>query len=121
MANVTKTPSTSYATFEAFHEANPNVYQEFKKLALRLIAKGYTRISSKMLIEYIRCSRLLITKSDDRFKINNNYTALYSRKFVREYPQYKKLFKHRTLRNHANRIDHKSPFRSQPSIEKTTA
>lgn len=76
--------------FEVFHRAKPEVYKEYKRIALNHIQDGAERISSKFLIETIRMNLKL--------KIQNNFTAYYSRRFIAEYPQFTDRFIFKTIR-----------------------
>jgi len=114
MANVTKTPRSSYARFQTFHRSNPHVYEKFKEVALGLIQKGYKRLSSKMIIEYIRCRFMMKTRSNDDFKINNNYTPFYTREFQKEYPQFAKIFETRKQKSVGGSSTSFHPIASHP-------
>ena len=83
--------------FEAFHRANPHVYEALKRLALQLRRNGRRRFGMKALFEYLRFSYALQTVGDD-FKLNNNYTALYARKLMDEVPELRGFFELRGRR-----------------------
>jgi len=82
-----------------FHLDNKHVYEEFEKLALQLIEKGAKRLSSKMIIEYLRASHYIKTLSTDGYKINNDYTASYARYFEYMHPEYKNYFETRSVKS----------------------
>jgi hypothetical protein len=84
--------------FEAFNKANPHIFAAFEAQALRAIAKGRTKISAKLIINWIRWHEF-IESSDLNFKINDAFQAYYSRAFVEKYPQYSNIFEFRKLRN----------------------
>ena len=69
---------------------NPVVYQEFKKYSNQLIARGYRHLSSELICEIIRFNSMIETSG--KYKINNNFTADYARKFEREHPNYDGIF-----------------------------
>lgn len=73
-------------SFKQYHEENPMIYQEFKKLAFQLIERGYCRLGSKQLFEVIRWHSMV--SGNDGFKVNNNYSSNYSRLFENEHPLY---------------------------------
>ena len=83
--------------FEEYGKQNPEIWQEFEKIALQLIFKGVKRYGAKAIFEIIRYHRFLENRGD-KFKVNNNYTAGYARKFVEKYPQYKDFFEMRRRR-----------------------
>lgn len=62
-------------------------YQKFRKITLSLIAKGKTSYSSKAINE------ILCYDSGEKHRKINNYTALLSRIFIKEFPQHKNFFK----------------------------
>lgn len=84
--------------FEKFHKENPHVYEAFKHQAFRAIQKGRTKISAKLIINWIRWHEFIET-NDLSFKINDAYQAYYARLFVTEFPQHRGIFEFRQLRN----------------------
>jgi len=64
--------------FQAFHAENPQVYATLVEIARNLVSYGWTRCSMKMLFEICRSSYALETRGE-RYKLNNSYTAHYSR------------------------------------------
>lgn len=90
--------NTKETKFEMFHRGNPKVYYLYKKVALSLIEAGLQKIGSKMIIERIRYESKLSTTGHD-YKINNNFTCYYSRKFCRDFPQYTDKFYFKSLNN----------------------
>ena len=64
--------------FEAFHEANPHVYESLWKLIRILREKNRDRYGMKGLFEVLRWEYALNT-TEDEFKLNNNFTSFYSR------------------------------------------
>lgn len=84
------------AAFQAFHEANPHVYEELRMLALRARRAGSERIGMKMLFEVVRWRHTLRTQGDD-FKLNNNFTSRYARMLMQE-PELADAFEIRGLR-----------------------
>lgn len=79
-------------SFEIFHADNPRIYELFKSYALRAIDANKKKASARMIIELIRWEYYIKTESDDGFKINNNFTPLYARKFIDDFPEYSELF-----------------------------
>jgi len=92
---------SNYKNFLDFHIKNPQVYLLFEKFAMQLVNVGHKKLGAKMIMERIRWE---ITtggvKDKDGFKINNNYTAYYSRLFVKNHPEFNEmdLFEFRTIR-----------------------
>ena len=84
--------------FNDFHAANPHIFAEFESQALKAIAKGRTKISAKLIINWIRWNEFL-RSSDQHFKINDAFQSYYARAFAEKYPQYAHYFEFRKLRN----------------------
>lgn len=82
--------------FDAFHKANPEIYEEYKILALKAIKAGRKRISSNMIINVIRWEFFISTKPTlfdkpgrhSKYKINNDFSSRYARLFVSDFPQH---------------------------------
>ena len=72
--------------FNEFDRANPQVWQMFTAFANVLVGRGYSTLSSKLIFERIRWETAIQTKDAD-FKLNNNYTAYYARKWNRLFPE----------------------------------
>lgn len=83
--------------FEEFDRNNPHVYAELVKLAKRARARGVERLGIKMLYERLRWELQVETyhPGADKFRLNNNYHALYARKMMDEYPELRDLFETR--------------------------
>lgn len=84
--------------FNTFHKDNPQVYAKFEEQALKAISKGRTRISAKLIINWIRWNEFLRT-SDQNFRINDAYQSYYAREFIRQHPEHRDKFELRKLRN----------------------
>jgi len=74
--------------FERYDAENPQVWEQFKEIAFDLIERGRKHYGAKAIFEVIRYHRATQTNDPD-FKLNNNFTAFYARKFINLYPQYK--------------------------------
>lgn len=84
--------------FKEFNQDNPHIYTAFEEQALKAIAKGVTKISAKLIINWIRWNEFL-RSTDKNFKINDAYQSYYARHFIQMNPQYKDVFNLRKLRN----------------------
>lgn len=84
--------------FNKFNKENPHIFKAFEEQALRAIKKGRKKISSKLIINWIRWHEFL-ESSDKNFKINDAYQSYYARFFIEKYPQYSDVFELRKLRN----------------------
>lgn len=83
--------------FWAFHEANPKVLAELKRLALRAIGRGHKRIGIGALWEVMRWN-LTIETNDPDFKLNNNYRSRYARLIMGAVPELEGAFELRELK-----------------------
>ncbi len=72
--------------FRKFHRENPEVYRELRALALELLDRGRRRYGMKGLFEIVRWRRALRVSDDDGFKLNNNFTAFFSRILMHNEP-----------------------------------
>ena len=83
-------------TFEEYQQRNPRIYKEFINYAMELINAGENRIGSKAIFERIRWEAKI--KKDGEFKINNNFTADYARKFEQDFPHFAGIFEKRVCK-----------------------
>jgi hypothetical protein len=82
---------------EVYDSENPQVWQAFKNATFRLINAGVRRYGAKAIFEHIRFQTAVSGKGT--FKMNNNYTSYYARRFMREYPAFKGFFETRKLKS----------------------
>lgn len=80
-------------SFLQYDRENPQIYQEFCRIAKILIKRGKKHIGAKQVCEIIRWETLI--SGNDEYKINNNYTSGYARKFEKEHPEYEGIFRKR--------------------------
>lgn len=93
-------PITRKEQFEAFHDANPQVYANLEKLATQLIAKGRRKIGIGLLTEVLRWEFYLQTEDpNSEYAINNNYRSYYARLLVERHPEWNEAFELRHLRS----------------------
>ena len=81
--------------FEKFDSENPGVYFLFKRFANDLIKIGRKTLSAALIVERIRWEVNINTVSDDVFKLSNNHTAFYARKFMNDFPVHGEIFRTR--------------------------
>lgn len=82
--------------FEQFHDACPQVYEEFSRLAFDGVAAGRTRVSSKFIFEMLRWSGKL-PKATPHCAFKNSFTSRYSRMFMAQFPAHRDLFEVREI------------------------
>lgn len=69
--------------FEAFHDANPWVYDELVRMAREAHRAGRERIGIAMLFEVLRWRWTLhTTDPSSKFKLNNSYRSRYARRIM---------------------------------------
>lgn len=93
------TPALSriFAAYRTWDQANPHFYRRFEEFAEALAAAGHRNISAKLIFERIRWESMIST-SGEPWKLNNNYTPIYARRFMHEHPEHRGLFRLRDLR-----------------------
>ena len=84
------------AKLEAYHLKNPEIWETFKELTFKLIKAGRTHFSADAILHTIRFNTALRGGID--FKINNNYSSMYSRLFTANFPEHKQFFEQRNLK-----------------------
>ena len=80
--------------FWSFHRDNPHVYEQIKKLSLKMRKKGRKHYGIQTVFEVLRWYTDLKTTDTD-FKINNDYAAFYSRMLMAREPSLKNFFRTR--------------------------
>ena len=96
---------------EAFHKQHPQVSILFVKFTKEIINRGYQNYSSKAIFERIRWE----TDTPDvdgksTFKLSNNHTTWYARKFMETFPQYEGFFRTRPRKSATQLANNKSEF-----------
>jgi len=81
--------------FCEYHQKNPQVYTQFRRVTLQTIQKGFKRYSAKGIFEIVRWHSGVRAEDPEGFKINNNFVPFYARMFMREYPQHEEFFETR--------------------------
>ncbi len=84
--------------FVKFHNENPHIFEAFEKQVFKAVGRGKNKISSKLIINWIRWNEFL-DSSDKNFRINDAYQSYYSRLFVEKHPEFTDVFNFRKLRN----------------------
>jgi hypothetical protein len=83
-------------TFESYQARNPRIYEEFVHYTYQMIGAGQTKIGAKAIFERIRWESKI--ERNDEFKINNNYSADYARKFEQDFPNLAGIFEKRVCK-----------------------
>lgn len=82
--------------FAAFHELNPHVYDELRRLALDLVHRGRARIGIGMLFEVLRWSSSMSTIGDE-YRLNNDFRSRYARLLAAQESELAEAFEFRAL------------------------
>lgn len=80
--------------FKKFHNNNPQIYEEFKKLAYKMKSTGRRKYSSKMIINVLRWETDLRSDGDE-FKINDRFQSIYGRLLAYHDPSFEEFFEFR--------------------------
>ncbi|BAQ90252.1 hypothetical protein [uncultured Mediterranean phage uvMED] len=81
---------------EAFSKQNPEVSRLFVKFTHEIIARGFRNYSVQAIFERIRWETdQADVDGKSTFKLNNNYTPWFSRKFMERYPEHDGFFRTR--------------------------
>lgn len=90
--------------FRRFHEANPQVYELFKRFTFEVMAAGHRNLSARMIFDRIRWETTINTReyainpdTGKPLKIGNNHSPYYARLFMREYPEHDGFFRTRAV------------------------
>lgn len=84
--------------FDAFHQANPHVYEHLRYMALDAARHG-RRLGIGMFFEVLRWHYAMNTNDPaSEFKLNNNYRAFYARLLMEQEPELNDYFETRIQR-----------------------
>lgn len=78
--------------FWKFHTENPHIYELFKSFCQDVKNAGRTAYGAGAVFERIRWHVNIEVRSDDDFKLNNNYRSCYSRLLILEDPSFSAFF-----------------------------
>jgi hypothetical protein len=83
--------------FEAFHEAHPDVYDLFVRIARQMRDKGHARYSADGILHVIRW-HYATSSSGESPKINNIWSSRYARLLMEEDATFVGFFETRRLK-----------------------
>lgn len=89
--------STIQERFEKFHAENPHIYHYFVLYARQAKAAGYEHYGCHAIMQRVRWHMEIETRSDDGFKINNDFSSRYARRIMEQEPDLKGFFVTRRL------------------------
>jgi len=83
--------------FDQYDKENPHVWDLFVRFTFELLALGKTRYSARGIFDRIRWETM-ITTTDDPYRISNNWSPYYARKFHKAFPDHDGFFTIRPAR-----------------------
>jgi hypothetical protein len=92
-----KARPTIQERFEKFHAENPHIYHYFVLYARQAKAAGYEHYGCHAIMQRVRWHMEIETRSDDGFKINNDFSSRYARRIMEQEPDLKCFFVTRRL------------------------
>lgn len=79
-----------------FDSAHPEIWNLFKKFTFQKLRQGFNHYGARDILHRIRWETDKAQEVDDHsFKINNNLSPFYSRRFMEQYPQHDGFFRTR--------------------------
>ena len=98
----------------AFHNANPHVMTNLRKLALEAVETGRAKLGMKFLFELLRWEYMTKTeRPSNEFRLNNNFTAYYARALMAAEPRLRGVF---DLREHDPERAQRSGIKAREEI-----
>lgn len=85
--------------FNLFLDVHPEAYTEFCRRVKQLQDRGITHYSAKAIFEIIRFHSIVDARDIEVFKVNNDYTSLMARKWLKEHPEWPEFFELRELKS----------------------
>lgn len=84
--------------FEKFDREHPDVWRLFERFTFELIDRGFEHGSSDDVLHRVRWETRAGSTRPDEYKINNDFTALYARKWNELHPEHATFFRLRERR-----------------------
>jgi hypothetical protein len=78
-------------SFLKFHESNPDIYDAFERFSREALKSGLKRCSHWLIVNRIRWYTDIET-TGSKFKISNDYIALYARLLIHQFPEFDGFF-----------------------------
>jgi hypothetical protein len=96
-----------------FHKEHPKVWELFCRFTHELIGRGFQHYSAKGVFERIRWETAEAKTGETSFKLNNNYSAFYARRFMATYPDRDGFFRTREQISKGSSATHLPPLTPQ--------
>ena len=78
-----------------FHRKHPDVWELFVQFTTEMLCKVLSNYSCNAIFERIRWEKDAGGDGTEAFKLNNNYRAMYARRFMKMFPRYEGFFRTR--------------------------
>lgn len=85
----------AWRKFDAFDNTNPEVYRLFQTFTFQMIGRGFSQYSSDAVLHRVRWETATPLKEQAAFRINNNWSPFYARKFAADWPKHANFFEQR--------------------------
>jgi hypothetical protein len=80
---------------QQFHEENPKVWTLFEQFTYDRIKKGCEHYSARGVFHRIRWETVEAKTGESAFKLNDNHTPFYARRFMKLHPEHDGFFRTR--------------------------
>ena len=94
-----------WTRFDAFDKEHPEIYKYFAYYAMKMIKAGFKHYSARDIFGRVRwhIDEKHLKRGEktcnEPFRLNNNYTSRYARKFMGRHPEYEGFFSTRELKS----------------------
>jgi hypothetical protein len=86
------------ARFARVDADNPEVWDLFERFTFHMIKRNFQHYSARAVMHRVRWETATPLEDETNYKINNNWTPYYARKFHRLHPEYDGFFRNRRSR-----------------------
>ena len=83
------------ARFASVDAANPDTWRLFERFTFHMIRRGFAHYSADAVLHRVRWETATPLDDNSGFKINNNWSAYYARKFHAYHPEHEGFFRNR--------------------------
>lgn len=84
-----------HARFAEIDASNPLIWELFERFTFSIIRRGFKHYSARAVIHRVRWETATPLDDGSSFKINNNWTPFYARKFHDWHPEHNGFFRNR--------------------------
>jgi len=90
---MTRSNRTLLRRFAEFDLANPEVWRLFERFTFDRILRRFSHYSADAILHRVRWETAVVTNDESgEFKINNDYSCCYARKFRDKHPNHADFF-----------------------------